>query len=84
MLDAAGLPAVVNVHVQPRGVDVEAGDGWSVKAATPGHGIFWPTVCHGPAECHTCFFEVMDGAEYLEPPDGLEEVALPRFSGRSW
>jgi 2Fe-2S ferredoxin len=79
-----GCRAVVNVHVQPCGVDVEAGDGQSVMAATPGHGIFWPTVCHGLPECHTCFFEVMEGAEFLEPPDGLEEVALPRFCRRSW
>jgi hypothetical protein len=48
-----GCRAVVNVHVQPCGVDAEAGDGQSVMAATPGHGSFWPTVCHGLAECHT-------------------------------
>jgi hypothetical protein len=48
-----GCRAVVNLHVQPCGVDVEARDGQSVMAATPGHGSFWPTVCHGPAEGHT-------------------------------
>jgi 2Fe-2S ferredoxin len=78
-----GCRAVVNVHVQPCGVDVEAG-GQRVMAATQGHGIFWPTACHGLAECHTCFFEVREGAESFEPPDGLEEVAWPRFAGRSW
>ena len=75
---------MLNVHVQPCGVDVEVGEGQSVMAAAEGQGIFWPTVCHGLAECHTCFFEVMEGAEHLEPPDGLEEVALQRFAGRSW
>jgi 2Fe-2S ferredoxin len=79
-----GCWAVVNVHVLPCGVDVEVGDGQSVMAAAEGQGLFWPTVCHGLAECHTCFFEVMEGAEYFEPPDGLEEVALQRFAGRSW
>ena len=52
------------------------GDGQSVMAAAEGQGIFWPTVCQGLAECHTCFFEVMEGAGYFEPPDGLEQVAL--------
>jgi ferredoxin len=75
---------VVNVQVQPGGVDVGVGDGQSVMAAAEGQGIFRPTVCHGMAECHTCFFEVMEGAEYLEPPNGLEEVALQGFAGRSW
>jgi ferredoxin, 2Fe-2S len=75
---------VVNVRVLPCGVYVEVGDGQSVMAGAEGQGIFSPTVCHGLAECHTCFFEVMEGAEYLEPPDGPEEVALQRFAGRSW
>jgi 2Fe-2S ferredoxin len=75
---------VVNVHVQPSGVDVEVGDGQNVMAAAEGQGIFWPTVCHGQAECHTCFFEVLEGTEHLEPPDRLEEAALQQFAGRSW
>ncbi len=75
---------MVTVHVQPCGVDVEVGAGQSVMAAAEGQGIVWPTVCHGLAECHTCFFEVIEGREHLEPPNGLEEVALARFAGRSW
>jgi 2Fe-2S ferredoxin len=79
-----GCRTVVNVHVQPSGVDVEVGDGQSVMAAAEGQGIFWPTVCHGLAECHTCFFVVVEGTEHLEPPDRLEAVALQQFAGRSW
>ena len=75
---------MVNVHVEPSGLDVEVDDGQSVMAAAEGQGIFWPTVCHGLAECHTCFFEVMDGEEHLEPPNRLEETALQQFAGRSW
>jgi len=75
---------MVTVHVQPSGVDVEVADGQSVMAAAEGQGLFWPTICHGLAECHTCYFEVMEGAEHLEPPNGLEEVALRQFAGRSW
>jgi 2Fe-2S ferredoxin len=79
-----GGRAEVNVHVEPSGVDVEVGDGQSVMAAAEAQGIFWPTICHGLAECHTCFFEVMEGAEHLEPPNGSEEGALQNFAGRSW
>jgi ferredoxin len=75
---------MVTVHVQPCGVDVEVGVGQSVMAAAEGQGLFWPTICHGLAECHTCFFEVVAGAEHLEPPNGPEELALQRFAGRSW
>ncbi len=75
---------MVTVHVLPCGVDVEVGDGQSVMAAAEGQGLFWPTICHGLAECHTCTFEVMEGAEHLEPPNGLEEAALRQFAGRSW
>jgi 2Fe-2S ferredoxin len=75
---------VVNVHVEPSGVDVEVGEGQSVMAAAEEQGLFWPTICHGLAECHTCFFEVLEGAEYLEPPNGSEETALQNFAGRSW
>jgi 2Fe-2S ferredoxin len=79
-----GRRPVVTVHVQPCGLDVEVGDGQSVMAAAEGQGLFWPTICHGLAECHTCFFEVMEGAEHLAPPNRLEEVALQQFAGRSW
>ena len=27
---------------------------------------------------------MVEGVEHLEPPNRLEEVALQRFSGRSW
>ena len=75
---------MVTVHVLPCDLDVEVDDGQSVMAAAVGQGIFWPTICHGLAECHTCFFEVVEGVEHLEEPNRLEVVALERFAGRSW
>jgi 2Fe-2S ferredoxin len=76
--------AVVTVHVEPSGVDVEVGPGQSVMGAAEEQGLLWPTICHGLAECHTCFFEVVDGAEQLEAPTPVESVALGQFAGRSW
>ena len=75
---------MVTVHVQPCGLDVEVGHGQSLMAAAEEQGIIWPTICHGQAECHTCFVEVIEGEEHLEPPGGLEVVALRQFAGRSW
>jgi 2Fe-2S ferredoxin len=74
---------VVTVRVVPSGLDVEVDEGQSVMAAAVAQGLFWPTVCHGVAECHTCYFEVLEGEEYCEPPGPLEQAALARFSGRS-
>jgi 2Fe-2S ferredoxin len=74
---------MVTVHVEPAGLDVEVGEGQSIMAAAVAQGIFWPTVCHGQAECHTCYFEVVEGEEHCEPPRPLELAALQHFSGRS-
>jgi 2Fe-2S ferredoxin len=76
--------AVVTVHVEPSGFDVEVAEGQSVMAGAERQGLFWPTICHGLAQCHTCFFEVIAGEENLEPPNALETNALKEFSGRSW
>jgi 2Fe-2S ferredoxin len=75
---------VVTVHVEPSGIDVEVTEGKSVMAEAERQGLFWPTICHGMAECHSCFFEVLEGGENLEPPNALEATALKDFSGRSW
>ncbi len=75
---------MVTVHVVPSGLDVEVDVGQSVMSAAEGQGVAWPTVCHGLAECHTCFFEVVDGEEQLEAPSDIERTALQQFAGRSW
>jgi 2Fe-2S ferredoxin len=75
---------MVTVHVEPAGLEVEVGEGQSVMAAAVAQGIFWPTACHGLAECHTCYCEVIEGEEHCEPPGPLERAALRDFSGRSF
>jgi ferredoxin len=75
---------MVTVHVEPGGLDVEVGEGQGVMAAAEGQAIFWPTACHGSAECQTCFFEVIGGGEHLEPPNDFEESMLRQFAERTW
>jgi ferredoxin, 2Fe-2S len=75
---------MVTVRVEPCGLDVEVPDGQSIMAAAERQGLFWPTSCHGVAECQTCFFEVVSGDEQLEPPNQLEQTSLRQFAGRAW
>jgi ferredoxin, 2Fe-2S len=75
---------MVTVRVEPAGLDVEVEEGQNLMAAAVAQGIFWPTVCHGQAECHTCSFEVIEGDAHCEPPGPLEQRALREFSGRSF
>jgi ferredoxin, 2Fe-2S len=75
---------MVIVHVAPAGLDIEVDEGQSLMAAAVAQGIFWPTVCHGLAECHTCYFEVIEGEEHCEPPGPLEQDALRHFSGSAF
>jgi ferredoxin, 2Fe-2S len=79
-----GEPIMATVHVEPAGLDVEVAKDQTVMAAAVAQGLFWPTVCHGVAECHTCYFEVLDGEEHCDPPGRLEQAALDQFSGRSF
>jgi 2Fe-2S ferredoxin len=72
------------VHVRPSGVDVEVGEDQSIMAAAESQGLFWPTICHGQAECHACFFQVVEGEEHLEAPSEFEQEALSRFVGGGW
>jgi 2Fe-2S ferredoxin len=75
---------VVTVHLEPSGLDVEVHPGQSVMSAAEEQGLFWPTICHGLAECHTCFFEVVEGEAQFEVPTPTEAAALRQFVGRSW
>ena len=75
---------MATVHVQPSGLDVEVPPGESIMAAAEREGLFWPTVCHGQAQCHACFFQVVEGEDVLEPPGAVEAEALAHFAGRAW
>ena len=75
---------MAKVHVRPSELDVEVDEGQSIMAAAESQGLVWPTVCHAQAQCHACFFQVVEGEEHLLPPAPLEEEALATFIGRGW
>jgi len=70
------------VRVEPAGVDIAVGDGETVMHAAEREGYRWPTVCHGQAVCTTCFFEVIGGADNLDPAGEVERAALATSPAR--
>jgi ferredoxin len=71
---AAVLPLAVVVNVEI---------GESLMAAAERQGLYWPTVCHGDAECGTCAVVVEEGAEHLCPCGAKERqtLAAGRWAG---
>ena len=63
------------VHVEPVGVTFELREGESLMAAAQRAGYWWPTLCHGNAQCARCVVRVIDGAG-LAPPAAAEMAAL--------
>ena len=41
-----------------------------------------PTSCGGQGTCHTCFIEVLEGAEKLGPPTPREQAFFEKLEGR--
>ncbi len=66
------------VRVEPLGVVFDVTEGESLMAAAQRLGYYWPTVCHGNAQCNRCVLRVIDGAglEAMMPTErsGLESV----------
>lgn len=67
---------VFKVHLEPLGVTLDVEEGERLIEAAWRQGYFWPTTCHGDAQCGRCFFEVEDGSENLTPPDDEELETL--------
>ena len=62
--------------LKPLGVTFAAYSGETVMHAAERAGLQWPTVCHGNAQCGTCYVEVLEGADKLQPPENREQRAL--------
>jgi ferredoxin, 2Fe-2S len=70
------MPVAGLIRVLPSGVSFEVGDGESVYAAACRHGIRWPSICHGDAECGICYMVVREGAEYASEKSKQESDRL--------
>lgn len=70
------------VEVRPAGHRFTVADGESVMAAAERAGLYWPTVCHGRAECSRCRMVVEAGAEHVSAMQQAERQTLLRLRGR--
>jgi 2Fe-2S ferredoxin len=76
-------PPVAVVRVEPLGVSVEVRQGESLMRAAERQGLWWPTLCHGQAECTACWIDA-SGLDAFEPASALEESGLRLFEGRTF
>jgi 2Fe-2S ferredoxin len=74
---------VVRVHVKPSDVVIEAQKGEPLMRAAERLGYYWPTICHGQAECAACWIEIDDPGAF-EVPTPIELDGLRLFEGRSF
>lgn len=64
------------VRVDPLGVLVEVRTNESLLDAAWRHGLDWPTLCYGQAECGVCRVEVVSGESNIVPAADAEHHAL--------
>jgi 2Fe-2S ferredoxin len=64
------------VRVEPAGLQIEVDPGETVIEAAWRHGLHWPTICFGQAQCMACHLRVLEGAEHLSPLGAEERHAL--------
>jgi 2Fe-2S ferredoxin len=64
------------VRVDPNGIVLDVRADESLIEAAWRLGYEWPTTCYGQAECTTCAFELIDGADHASPVGPDEAAAL--------
>lgn len=64
------------IRVLPSDVSFEVADRESVYAAACRHGVRWPSICHGDAECGICYMVVREGSEHLSEKSKQESDRL--------
>lgn len=67
---------MVKVTVQPAGHVLDLEDGETILAAARRHGLAWPSLCEGKAECTTCHVKILDGRDGLAAAGAAEREAL--------
>ncbi len=63
------------IRLEPLGVVFALEAGETLMAAAVRVGYYWPTICHGNAQCNRCVVRVIDGIG-LVPPTAVELVGL--------
>jgi 2Fe-2S ferredoxin len=67
------------VVVKPSGISFITGADETIMTAALRHGLRWPTVCQGNAECAVCTFSVSNDADNLSPIEKDEQACLSGY-----
>ncbi len=67
---------MAEVRIEPIGAMIDVREGETLIAAAWREGYRWPSTCEGMGRCHLCFVEVIEGADFLNPPSGWEREGL--------
>lgn len=70
------------ITILPSGIQVEVETGTTLLKAAIRHELCWPHTCGGKAQCTTCAYTVIKGAENLSPMSRLEQHQLVARKGR--
>jgi len=73
---------MVQVRVEPAGIDLDVAPGQTVFDAALAAGVKWPTICFGQARCTACALKVVAGHQNAGPVEPEERDALRQMAGR--
>ena len=71
------------VKILPAGLEIEVEPGTTMLKAAVQNELCWPHTCGGNAQCTTCAYLVIKGAENLSPASRLEQHQLVARKGRA-
>lgn len=73
---------MAKVTIIPSGIQIEVEPGTTLLKAAIQNELCWPHTCGGKAQCTTCAYLIVKGAENLSPISRLEQHQLIARKGR--
>jgi 2Fe-2S ferredoxin len=73
---------VVQVRVEPAGIELDVAPGQTIFEAALAAGMKWPTICFGQARCTACAVQIVDGNQNAGPVEPEERDVLRQLAGR--
>ena len=73
---------MATITILPSGTEIEVETGTTILGAAIQNELCWPHTCGGKAQCTTCAYIIVKGAENLSPISRLEQHQLVARKGR--
>lgn len=73
---------MATITILPSGLKIEVEPGTTILKAVTDRKLCWPQTCGGKAQCTTCAYIVVSGAENISPISKLEQHQLTARKGR--